>query len=70
MINQAQRFGYIKAGKRVPMVKIKSKTHGNLLVDNFPVEFNKLFGILQMLKKTKYSHIYPKTRLRVVAVSI
>ncbi len=67
-MDSAKAFGYVKAGYNIPQAK--SKTHGNLLLDGLPIEFNKPFAILQALKGTKYEHIYPRNRVKIVAVKI
>ena len=56
------------ASNQFPVPIRVKPTLGNLLLDNLTVEFSKPFAVLQMLKKNNYSHIYPKTRLKIVSV--
>lgn len=64
-MNIYQQFGILKAGKKLP--KEKSKTHGSLIIDNFIMEHDKPFSILNYLRGTKYKHIH-KSRIKIVAV--
>jgi len=62
-------FGRQKAGY-MPAIQ-KSKTHGDLILDGkFVMESNKPFALLQSIKKMKYSHIKPSSRLKIVAHKI
>ncbi len=63
-----KQFGYLSQGMKVPQPVKKSKFLANLLQDGKIIEFNKPFAILNMLKKTKYAHIFPRTRLKIVAM--
>lgn len=47
--------------------KVKSKTHGNLLLDGLIVEYNRPYAILQAIKREKYSHV-KGSRLKIVSV--
>jgi hypothetical protein len=67
-MNNNQIFGILSQGKKIPLIKVKSKTLGNLLQDGLIVEWGKPFSVLNMLKAQKYAHIFPKKRMRVVAV--
>jgi len=67
-MNKEQLYGLHKAGKRAPL--IKSKTHGNLLLDGKEIEYNKPFAVLQYLKSQRVRAGTSKKRLKIVAMYI
>ena len=69
MATQLQKEFYLhKAG--IKLASKRSKDIGDLLLDGKAVEWNKPFAILNMLKSTKYAHIFPRKRLKPVGVII
>ena len=60
-LSPEQLFGMDRAGR--PFVPKKKSVLADLLCDGFPIEYQKPYAIIEMLKKTKYAHIFPRQRL-------
>ncbi len=66
--NANKDFGRLRAGYNI--IRAKSKTHGSLYIDGLLMEYNKPFALLQNFKMNKYSHITPKSRIKIIAMKI
>ncbi len=63
-----KQFGRLSNGYKLPIVK--SKTMGQLLLDGKPIVNPAPFAILNMMKSRDYAHVFPKSRLKIVSLTI